>query len=375
MTTTATATAAVLREFNQPLAIEQAAVPAPAAGAVVARVAFGGVCGTDVHLQHGQLPIPTPLILGHEGVGYVAELGPGVTTDFAGLPLRPGDPIAWMSNIPCGRCHWCVVAGERTLCETRKVYGVNQRFDQFPGLSGSWAEQIYLQPGSAIFRLTGEVTPRRAIALGCAGPTAVHGVLDVTKVDVGETVVVQGSGPVGIAAAIYAHLAGAAKVVLVGAPASRLALAKAIGIGDVHVDLDQVPDPAERIRRVRDETPGGRGADVVLECAGVPAAVPEGFEMAAPGARYLVLGQYTDRGPTPINPHLITRKQLTVLGSWGFAEKHFQGHLRALPNLAARFEIERLVTDYPLAEANQALADMAAGRVMKPLLVPDGAPA
>lgn len=372
---TTIATAAVLREFNQPLAIEQAPVPTPGPGAVVARVAFGGVCGTDVHLSHGNLPIPIPLILGHEGVGHVARLGDGVTSDFAGLPLAVGDAIAWMSNIPCGQCHWCVVEGQRTLCETRKVYGVNQRFDQFPGLSGSWADQIYLQPGSAIFRLTDGVTPRQAIALGCAGPTAVHGVLDITRVEVGDTVVVQGSGPVGIAAAIYAHLAGAAKVILVGAPASRLALAKSIGVGDAHLDIEDVPDPAERIRRVRDETPGGRGADVVLECAGVPQAVPEGFEMAASGGRCLVLGQYTDRGAVPINPHLITRKQLTVLGSWGFAQKHYQGHLRALPHLLRRFDIEALVTEYPLREANQALADMAAGRVMKPLLVPNGTPA
>jgi threonine dehydrogenase-like Zn-dependent dehydrogenase len=113
----------------------------------------------------------------------------------------------------------------------------------------------------------------------------------------------------------------------------------------------------------------------VLECAGVPAAVPEGFEMAAPGARCLVLGQYTDRGPTPINPHVITRKQLRVLGSWGFAEKHYQGHLRALPNIAKRFDLDKLVTEYPLTDANQALADMAAGRVMKPLLVPHDASA
>ena len=372
---TTIATAAVLRAFNEPLALDQAAVPPPEPGAVVARVAFGGVCGTDVHLHHGNLPIPTPLILGHEGVGYVDQLGEGVTTDFAGLPLAVGDAIAWMSNIPCGRCHWCVVEGERTLCETRKFYGVNQPFDRFPHLSGSWAERIYLQPGSAIFRLTDGVTPRQAIALGCAGPTAVHGVVDVTKVDVGDTVVVQGSGPVGIAAAIYAHLAGAAKVILLGAPASRLALAKEIGVGDVHLNIEEVPDPAERIRWVREETPGGRGPAVVLECAGVPQAVPEGFEMAAPGARYLVLGQYTDRGPVPINPHVITRKQLKVLGSWGFAEKHYQGHLRALPNLVQRFDIDRLVTEYPLTEANQALSDMAGGRVMKPLLVPDGAPA
>jgi threonine dehydrogenase-like Zn-dependent dehydrogenase len=334
------ARAAVLHAFDTPLSLETAPIPDPDPGAVIAQVDLAGVCGTDVHLHHGYLPIPLPVILGHEAVGRVWKLGQGVSTDFSGNPLREGDFIAWSSNIPCGRCHWCVVAGERTLCETRKVYGVNQRFDEFPCLSGGWAEAIYLQPGSAIFRLP----------------------------DGGDTVVVQGSGPVGIASAMYAHLAGAARVILLGGPAGRLDLAREIGVGDVHIDIFAFPDPAERVRLVLDATPGRRGADVVLECAGVPEAVAEGWEMARRGGTFLALGQYTDRGPTPLNPHVITRKQLRIVGSWGFAEKHYIGHIDALPRLAARFDLPRLITRYPLADTNRALADMAAGQVMKPVL-------
>ena len=365
-----TAVGAVLRAFNEPLALEEAPIPDPEPGAVVARVDLGGVCGTDVHLHHGNLPIPTPLILGHEAVGRIWKLGQGVGTDYTGAPLGEGGAIAWASNIPCGRCHWCVAEGEGTLCPNRKVYGVNQRFDEWPRLSGGWAEYVYLQPGSAISKLPPATSPEQAIALGCAGPTAVHGVLDVVGVNVGETVVVQGSGPVGMAAAMYAHLAGAATVILVGGPANRLALARELGVGHVHVDLFEVTDPAERIRRVLAETPGERGADVVLECAGVPAAVPEGFEMARRNGRYLVLGQYTDRGAVPINPHVITRKQLKVFGSWAFAEAHYLRYVQSVPQLAARFDLARLVTIYPLADANRALADVAAGKVMKAVLAP-----
>jgi threonine dehydrogenase-like Zn-dependent dehydrogenase len=266
-----------------------------------------------------------------------------------------------------------VVERERTLCADRKVYGINQRFDQWPHLSGGWADYVYLQPGSAVFRVPEGVSATQAIALGCAGPTAVHGVNDITGIDVGDTVVVQGSGPVGMAAAMYAHLAGAAKVIIVGGPASRLALARELGVGDVHVDVFATPDADERLRQVLSETPGGRGADVVLECAGVPTAVAEGFEMARRNAKYLVLGQYTDRGATPINPHVITRKQLKVYGSWAFAESHYLGYLRSLPQLAARFDLDRLVTPYPLEEANQALADVGEGKVMKAVLQGAGA--
>jgi threonine dehydrogenase-like Zn-dependent dehydrogenase len=368
-----TARGAVLRAFNEPLTIEEAPIPQPGPGAVLARVELGGICGTDVHLHHGNLPIPTPVILGHEAVGRVAKLGAGVTADFNGTPLREGDAIAWASSIPCGHCYWCVVEKERTLCETRKIYGINQRFDEGPRLSGGWAEYIYLQPGSAIFKLPEGITPEQAIALGCAGPTAVHGVLEIVGINVGETVVVQGSGPVGLAAAMYAQLAGAAKTIVVGGPASRLELAREIGVGDVHIDIFAETDAEERRRMVLAETPGGRGADVVLECAGVPSAVPEGFELVRRNGRYLVLGQYTDRGAVAINPHVITRKQLKVFGSWAFAEPQYAKYVDTLPLLAARFDLERLVTRFPLSGVNQALAEMASGDVMKAVLVPEAA--
>jgi threonine dehydrogenase-like Zn-dependent dehydrogenase len=359
--------AVVLSEFNAPLRIESTPMPEPEPGALVARVGLAGVCGTDVHLHHGHLPIPLPIVLGHEGVGRVWRLGEGVVADFLGNPLREGDGIAWSSNIPCGECYWCVVAGRRTLCETRKVYGVNQRFDEFPRLSGGWAEAIYLQPGSAIFRLPDNLSPDELIALGCAGPTAAHGVIEVAGVTTGDTVVVQGSGPVGIASAMYAHLAGASRVILVGGPSERLDLAREIGVGDVHIDIFEFPDAGERARLVLDATPGHRGADVVLECAGVPEAVAEGWEMARRGGTFLALGQYTDHGAVPLNPHLITRKELRVVGSWGFAEKHYLGHIRALPQLAARFDLARLISRYQIEDANTALQDMAGGRVMKPV--------
>jgi threonine dehydrogenase-like Zn-dependent dehydrogenase len=359
--------AVVLREFDEPLRIESTPMPEPEPGVVIARVELAGVCGTDVHLHRGRLPIPLPIVLGHEGVGRVWRLGAGVDSDFSGNPLREGDAIAWSSNIPCGQCYWCVVAGRRTLCETRKVYGVNQRFDQFPRLSGAWAEAIYLQSGSAVFRLPDNVSPEKAIALGCAGPTAAHGVIEVAGITAGDTVVVQGSGPVGIASAMYAHLAGASRVILVGGPSVRLDVAREIGVGDVHIDIFQFPDAQERVRLVVDATPGRRGADVVLECAGVPEALAEGWEMARRGGTFLALGQYTDHGSVPLNPHLITRKELRVVGSWGFAEKHYLGHIRALAQLAARFDLPRLISRYQIDDANFALRDMADGRVMKPV--------
>ena len=224
----------VLEAFERPVSVREvepdpAGEPGP--GAVVAAIDYGGVCGTDVHLQAGRLPIPVPLVLGHEGVGRVEALGAGVQRDALGAPLTAGDRIAWASSIACGACFYCRDAQEPTLCERRRIYGITRPLDQPPRLTGSWAERIYLEPGTTLVRLDDRQPSRAVIALGCAGPTVVHGLLHTSPVRTGASVVVQGAGPVGLAAAMYAHLAGAEPVILIGAPQARLALAARLGVG------------------------------------------------------------------------------------------------------------------------------------------------
>jgi threonine dehydrogenase-like Zn-dependent dehydrogenase len=360
--------AVVLERFGEPLSLQSFAVPQPGPEAALVRVAMGGICGTDAHLLAGHLSIPTPVVMGHEAVGEVAALGEGLDRDLLGRPLSVGDAVLWGSSIPCGRCYWCLMRGERTLCEHRRIYGINRRADEWPHLGGGWADFIYLHPATALLRLPEEVSPTQAIALGCAGPTVAHGLRRIAPVEPGDVVVVQGSGPVGVAAAMYARLAGAGAVLMVGGPAGRLERARHLGVADDLCDVFVVEDPAARARWVMDRTEGHRGGDLVVECTGVPGAVAEAIDMSRPAGTVLVLGQYTDAGPATINPHLITRKQLRVLGSWAFAESHFVDYVKSLPTLAARFSLETLVSLYPLDEANEALADMKEGRVMKAVL-------
>ncbi len=360
--------AVVLEAFGEPVVLRHLATPDVGPGAAIARIAYGGVCGTDVHLSQGRLPMPTPVVLGHEAVGTIEKLGEGLEFDITGRPLKVGDRVGWASSIPCGRCPACLLQGERTLCANRRVYGINQRFDEFPGLSGGWADRAYLQPNSAVVKIPDGVSFEQVIALGCAGPTAVHGVLHKTDVRSGDTVVIQGAGPVGLASALFASLAGAARIILVGGPTSRLDLVQELGIADVVVDIDKVPSAEDRVGLVLDETPRRAGGDVVVECTGFPTAVAEGIDLCRPSGQYLVLGQYTNHGPTPINPHLITKKQLRMLGSWAFAERHYIEYIEAMPRLAALCDLSRLVTAYALEDANQAMTDVAAGRVLKAAL-------
>lgn len=357
-----------LREFDAPLVPTSFDPPSAGPGAVVADVTHAGICGTDMHLQHGSMAIPLPVVLGHEAVGVVRELGEGVSVDALGEPLQVGDAVSWMSNIPCGECFYCATEQQPSLCENRKVYGINQSSGVWPHLSGGWAEQMYLQPGSTVVKLPAGAAPDDIIALGCAGPTATHAMSGMASPRAGDVVVVQGSGPVGLASAMLATLAGASKVVLVGGPANRLETARRLGIGDVHVDVFTTT-PEERLARVLAETEQGRGADFVVEATGVPSAVAEGIDFARRAGTYLVVGQYTDQGATMINPHHITRKQLRVLGSWAFSAADHLEYVRSVPALAERFDLSSLVTHYPLADADRALADMRSGETLKPVLL------
>jgi threonine dehydrogenase-like Zn-dependent dehydrogenase len=361
--------AVVLRAFGEPLAVEEFELPsATEAGALLVASHYGGVCGTDLHLQQGHLQVPTPLVLGHEGLGTVRELGPGVAHDTNGAPLHPGDPVMWASSIACGHCVPCRMHGDPTLCEHRQTYGVNRPTTAPPALSGSWAEHIYLRPGTTVVKLPAGTDPLAAMSLGCAGPTMVHALLDRRPVRMGELVVVQGSGPVGLAAAALAHLSGAAEVILVGGPASRLALAAEVGIGDHHVNLVDADDPDAALAHVVELT-GGRGADLVVECTGAPSAIDQGLRLARRGGSYLVVGQYTDSGDATINPHQIVYRRLDVVGSWAFTGAHLATYVGLLPQLLGRFDLARLVTSYPLADHATALGDVAAGTVMKAVLV------
>ncbi|WP_407552383.1 zinc-binding dehydrogenase [Streptomyces sp. Pv4-95] len=362
-----TGRAVVLEEFGQPLRLRTFGLPPAPDGGMVVACGYGGICGTDLHLRQGHLDIPVPLVLGHEGLGVISELGSWAHQDATGAPLAEGDTVMWASSIACGVCPPCRLHREPTLCENRRTYGVNRSLADGPELSGSWADHIVLQPGTTVVKVADGTDPLAAMSLACAGPTVAHALYERRPVRLGEVVVVQGSGPVGLAAAAFAQLAGAAKVIVVGGPAGRLAQAAAAGIGDVHLDIAGADDPEQVLREVRAAT-GGGGADLVIECAGVPAAVGQGLTLARRGGTYLVIGQYTDAGDTLVNPHQIVHRQLDVIGSWAFTGAHLVEYVRLLPALTARFDLASLVTPFPLAEHADALTAVADGSVMKAVL-------
>jgi len=350
---------AELRQFREPL-LEP--------GSALFKTLYSEVCGSDIHFQDGRLAeTPYPLIPGHANVGTL-EAVQGELKDVDGNLLHPGQVVTFLDvHKTCNNCWYCLVAKAPTKCPSRKVYGIT--YGANDGLLGGWSEKVYLKPGVKILPLPAGVVPLTFIAGGCALPTAFHA-LERAQVSLGDTVAIQGAGPVGLMALALSLMAGAGKTIVLGNGDLRLKAARDFG-ADLVIDIDQLP-PAERVEAVRQAT-NGRGADVTIEATGSPQAVPEGMNMTRDAGTYVVVGQYTDLGEVPINPHhLINRKHLDVRGCWGIDFSHLYKSLHLLPRLAKRFPLGRIITrEYTLQEANQALDDVRAQRVVKAAIVPN----
>src|SRR5688572_26422675 len=127
------AQASVLEQFKGPLVLRNYSLPAqPEPGGLIIRTEMAGICGTDVHLWKGELPIALPIILGHETVGRVEAVGEGVEKDWAGQPLRVGDRVTWHPGTMCGTCYYCAEKKIPTRCISRRAYGISHRCDETP---------------------------------------------------------------------------------------------------------------------------------------------------------------------------------------------------------------------------------------------------
>ena len=360
--------AVVMTAPHAPLEIRTLPAPRPAPGGAVLETLMSEVCGTDVHLHHGHLAgVPYPIIPGHVSCGRVLETS-GPITDVEGRAITAGQLVTFFDVFgTCGACWHCLVARAATRCPHRRVYGITTAATD--GVLGGWAERIEIRPGVRLLPLPASVDPLAFMGGGCGLGTGFHAV-ERAQVALGDTVLVQGSGPVGVNAAVFAALAGAGRVLMIGAPAARLATAREMGV-DETLDLAEKPAAADRIAWVRART-AGRGADVVVEATGNPQAVPEGLEMLRDAGRYVVVGQYTDAGDTTINPHRhLNRRHATVLGCWGYEFTHFHRALALLARHDPRLGWRRLVSrEYPLDGAGAALEAMASLQVVKAVIRP-----
>ena len=329
-------------------------------------VEWSEVCGTDVHLKDGLLAgVPYPLIPGHVTVGRLDRIR-GTLRDVDGRTMEEGELVTLFDvHRTCHACWHCLVAKAATRCPDRKVYGIT--YGEADGLAGGWAEKLYLRPGTRVLPLGG-VEAKVFMAGGCGLPTALHAV-ERADVELGDTVLVLGTGPVGLSAIALARLRGAARVLAIGAPESRLDAARSAGAHEV---LDfRGRDEHDIEQWVRDHN-SGRGADVTIEAAGAPVAAVQAMRFTRDAGRVVIVGQYTDRGEAAFNPHLdLNQKHLDIRGCWGSEFRHFHRALQVLSDPEwARPWAALPTTVYGLDRAAEALADVERGDVVKALVQP-----
>ena len=348
--------------------------------AALIKIGACGVCGTDQHILKGHWPkpLPWPFTLGHELAGVIVEIGAELKTDFMGKPLTVGSKLMLPPLMPCGFCDWCKHYPEQAnKCLTPVYYGRYLGFDKPPHLWGGWAEYVYVDleelPGTKIYKLPDDMS----LLLGSLSEPmtscirAFNRAIKAGGFKWGDTVVIQGTGPIGILAIAAAQEMGAGRVIAVGAPETpRLQLAREFG-AEATVDIETYKTADERIKRVR-EIVGGYGADLVMDCSGHPTAGPEGIEFLRDGGTYVEMGQFTDAGSIQTSWHRICTKDLNVLGSWAFTANDLPLGVDMLYRAKDKYPWRKMQTLFPFTEAGvaDAVAQAMAMKTVKSTIVP-----
>jgi D-arabinose 1-dehydrogenase-like Zn-dependent alcohol dehydrogenase len=322
-------------------------LPAPPAGGVLAEVVQTNVCGSEVHMWKGEYG-RRGIVPGHEMSGKIYQLGDGVTTDWARVPVKPGDRIAPVYYTVCNRCENCV-AGNQGAC-TAKTFGVRHP-DEPPHFTGTFATHYIVGPQQHFYRIPDNVPDRIASSANCA-MSQVFWSLDRARLAYGESLVVMGAGGLGLHAMAIAKARGA-RVVAIDGVDLRLERAKKFGADEV-VDLRKYQDFEARNKRVR-EIVGGY-PDVILEVAGAPDAFLEALRMVRIGGRVVEVGNISPTMVVTLPPALVTFKSCEIVGVATYPPHYLKKSLDFLSAHIQRYPYDDLCdAQFPLSRAAEAL--------------------
>ena len=329
-----------------PLPIADRPLPEPAPGEVRVRIDACGVCGSDLCLQEGGFGDrhPLPLIPGHEAAGTIDALGPGVTGWSSGEQVA----LYYIATPPGDR--WAA-AGRPNVSPGVSRMGVD--------VDGAFAEYA-VRPVAALIRPPAPVPPPVLAVLTDAVATPLHALKRVARLTAGETLVVLGVGGLG-SNAVQLGKAFGARVIAVTRSAAKLELARSLGADEL------VPaEEGDAVARVR-ELCDGVGPEVVIQCVGSAQQDEQAIAMAGPGGRVVLVGASLD--PFCVRATDILWRELSVLGSRGFVPDDIRDAIDLY--LDGTLRVDHLVERIrPLEEANDALGDLRAGRVLRSVLVP-----
>lgn len=373
-------TNAVVMEEPGEFDIREFELPEVGPNDVLMRVELNGICGTDVHINHGGMDLDFPILPGHEFAGYVEELGENVYADEFERPLREGDPITAMP-------FWKVEEDwySRNMPHREQIFTGIAGLGLEPAETGSvggMSEYILLPKESAVYRLPdsldiehGALAEPMSIAVH-AFERAVEAGFPLVKegIGLGSTVAVQGAGPIGLLSMTVADHAGSGQIIAIDALEDRLDLAREFGATDT-VDVTEHDSDEAVIQAVEELTDSGLGPDAVIEAAGVPEAVAQGIEMPHDGGYYVEAGHYAYNGEVEINPTRIVQKELTILGSKAAPTPQFGAGVKILADIVDEVPLRDLFNhpvDMEVDAVEEAYETQGAGNAFRASIHPHG---
>ena len=344
---------AILRNTRGPWDFQRYPLPDPEPGAILVKIAYANVCGSDLHWWRGEMPIPAEgRAMGHEMVGTVQALGAGVATDSTGQPLHEGDRIVYNYFFPCGRCVACLRA-QPECCPNKRRPG-NGLPGEYPYFNAGFSEYYYLLPGHVCVKLPDDLPDAVAAPINCALAQVIQA-LDSGGFRQGDSLVVQGAGGLGLNMIAAARDMGAGEIIAVDGIPGRLALAKEFGASHT-VDIRDCPLPADRVAAVKELT-NGYGATHAVDVAGVKGVVAEGIEMLAPGGTYLEIGSIVPGMEFAFNPDAACRKGLRFIGFLQYDTRILPRAVDFVQRTRERVPWDRVISHtFPLEGINDAFA-------------------
>lgn len=361
-------------------------LPEPAPGCLLVKMEVSGICGTDKHTYQGYTAqyggsgtprqIPFPIIQGHENIGTVAAIGgDGRYTDFEGIALKVGDRVIIGPNVSCGTCYYCRHDFPYYCCENTVDYGNNISAKDPPHLFGGWSQYLYVVPGSFVVRVPDDLpseiavlTEIMAVTVGLDRAKQISSVPNESfRFD--DTVVVIGSGPLGLCFVMKARMLGAGTIVAIDLSDYRLDFARKLG-ADVVINAERTSN-VERFRVIHELT-HGRGADVVVECAGVPEAVRESLELLRLGGLLVEAGNFSDMGEISISPHRhLCAKNVRILGVGGEEPAAYGPSMRQMARYLRQYPLKDFVTHrFSLRQVDAAMKKSMAADSVKVVILP-----
>ncbi len=351
--------------------------PTPASDSLLMKVDELGICGSDKHMYLGRTPLNFPVIPGHEVVGTVTEIGKDANSamNVIGGPIKEGDKITVVPGSKgCGKCYFCLHVPHRpALCTNRTIYGFSN-CSKPPHLTGESSEYTYIHGNSWVYKVSDEVpekirvlTEPAAVATRAVERAFTPGIPQSgAGYGIGDRVAVLGSGPIGLMVVAVLRHTGAGLIIATDIVDSRLEMAKKMG-ADVIINAAETTIE-ERAQQVQDLT-NGVGADIVIECAGLPVVFGEAIELVRRGGKVIELGHYCDSGNVEVNPHKICRKDIDIQGVWAYPQIQFETALEFLQR--ANAPLEELVTHYlPLEKFEEGIKMLGAEGVYKVVIKP-----